>query len=203
VSKKFDFPKWLQRSEEEVAAEQKIQAERQAGFTRAHLTEGERLVQHGVLLEETARGNLAAGAGDDAKAQLAEGLSLQGRFDEAATHHPDKVMRAEYRRVQQAIERPDDEKCACPDEERTVSTGGEKVELSITPRYSEKTVFSIPHGGAVQLITCRKCEHANARAPRSRLLTQSAAMSQNLAMARGQTERGRLSDIQILRKSNA
>lgn len=193
-AKKPNLPRWLQRTEAEVAEEQKTQAERQAGFTRAKLTEGERLIQRGVLLEETARGNIAAGAGDDALAQLAEGLALQGRYEEAAMRHPDEAMRTEYQRISQAIEMDDSEKCACLDDE----TEG----LTITPRYSERMVFSTKHGAAVSLITCRKCGHSNARPARSRLLVQNAAMNTNLATVRGTARLG-VSDAQILKKSNA
>lgn len=183
-----------------IAEDLRLQEIRQAGFSRARLTEAERLVQQGSLIEETARGNIIAAEGDEEalqmhRSQLAHGLALQGRYGEAAQHHPDEAMRADYVRIADAIQRPDDEKCDCPDDETDT--------LTITPRFSERTVMSVRHGGAVQLVTCRKCGHTNARPARSRLLVQSAAMNQNLAMAKGQSERGRIPDAVALKKPDA
>jgi hypothetical protein len=104
-------------------------------------------------------------------------------------------MQARYRDIAQAIDRDDDERCNCPDDE--VDT------LTITPRFSERTIFSVKHHGTVELVRCRKCGHLNARPARARLLTQHAAMNTNLAVAKGGTERGRVSDVVVLRKPNA
>ena len=183
-----NLPKWLQRTDAELAEEATTQAERRAGHSRAHLTDAERLVSRGALLEETARGNLAAGM--DASAQLAEALAMQGRYGEAAEIHPNKMVRADYRRIIDAIHLDDDEKCNCPDTETE--------DLTITPRFNERTVFSQRHGTAVALITCVKCGHTNARPPRSRLLLNQAATSQNIAAVKG-NQRG-VSDAQLLRK---
>lgn len=185
-----NLPKWLHKTDAELAEEAKIQDERRAGHTRAHLTDAERLVSRGALLEETARGNLVAGM--DASAQLAEALAMQGRYGEAAEIHPNKMVRADYRQIIDAIEMDDEEKCNCPDTETE--------ELTITPRFNERTVFSQRHGGAVALVTCVKCGHQNARPVKSRLLLNQAATNQNIAAVKG-NQRG-VSDAQILRKSD-
>ena len=181
-----NLPKWLQKTDAELSEEVKVQDERRAGFTRAHLTEAERLVSHGALLEETARGNLAAGS-PDAQAQLAEALAMQGRYGEAIEHHPNKTMRARYREIVDAIQMDDEEKCDCPDTETE--------ELTITPRYSERAIYSSRHKGAVALVRCVKCGHLNARPPRSRLLLNQSALNQNLVAAKNGT-RG-VSDAQL------
>lgn len=182
-------PKWLQRTDAELAEEARVQNERRAGNTRAHLTDAERLVSRGALLEQTARGNLAAGS-PDAMAQLAEALAMQGRYGEAAEQHPNKMSSARYREIADAIQLNDEEKCDCPDTETE--------ELTITPRFSEGTIYSSRHKGAVELVRCSKCGHLNARPSRSRLLLNQSAMNQNLAAIKS-GGRG-TSDAQLLKK---
>lgn len=184
-----NLPKYLQKTDAEIATEAEVQEQRRAGFTRAHLTEAEALVSRGALLEQTARGNLAAGT--DATPQLAEALAMQGRYREAAEHHPDAKMKQHYQQIDAAIELDDDARCNCPDTETE--------DLTITPRYNVQTIFSAKHGGTVALVKCVKCGHLNARPARSRLLNQQAAINQNTAAIKG--GRG-VSDAQILRKSN-
>lgn len=183
------LPKWLQRTEAELVEEARTQEQRRAGHTRAHLTDAERLVSRGALLEETARGNLAAGD-TTATAQLAEALAMQGRYAEAAEHHPDEKMKQDYLSIQAAIEMDDEERCDCPDTETD--------ELTITPRFNARSVFSAKHGDTVALVTCSKCGHVNARPARSRLLSQQAAMNQNLAAVKS-NQRG-VRDDQLLKK---
>jgi hypothetical protein len=182
-------PKWLERSEAELAAEEETQALRRAAHTRARLTEEERLVSRGALLEQTARGNLDAAGGNvelvaREKENLAVALAMQGRFTEAAKIHPDKLMRQHFKDIESAIEMDDAEKCDCKDFTGTV----DGVEIAVTPRYSARTVYSTKHGEAVQLITCARCGHMNARKPRGRLLLA----SQNTGTGR------QLRDSQIL-----
>lgn len=184
-----NLPKWLNRSDAELAEEARVQDERRAGNTRAHLTDAERLVSRGALLEQAARGNLAAGS-PDAMAQLAEALAMQGRYGEAAEHHPDPETANYYRRIVDAIERDDDERCGCADTETE--------ELTITPRFNAKTIYSQKHRNAVALIQCVKCGDLNARLPKNRLLLNQSAMSTNIAAVKG-GGRG-TSDAQLLKK---
>lgn len=131
-------------------------------------------------------------------AQLAEALAMQGRYGEAAQHHPDKRMRWRYTQIVEAIERDDEEKCDCPDTESTVRVGTEKVDLAITPRFNARTIYSNRHKGTVMLITCQTCGHLNARPPKSRLLLHQSALNQNVVAARSGI-RG-VADMQLLKK---
>lgn len=185
------LPKWLERTPAEIAEEDNVQALRRASFGRAHKTREEELVGRGALLEETARGNLAAGDGEGSRALLAEGLAMQGRYLEAAKHAPDKEMKAHYRAINAAIKMPDSRKCRCPD--LTGKVDG--VDIALTPRFAAKEVFSQKHGKAVQLITCVSCGHVNAREPSGRLLL--AQTNQNrVAAASG---RGMVRDSQLFK----
>ena len=207
MAKKFSFPKYLQRTKAETAEEVKVQKLRQASFGRAHQTAEERLVSRGALIEQTARGNLDALGKDlragwqgamldkylkDNQAQLAFGLAMQGRYDEAEKHHPDPLMKKRFKDIAAAIKKPDTEKCDCPDTIATV----DGVEIAITPRFSKQEIFSQKHGKVVSLITCSKCGHVNAREPKSRLLQSQAWMAQNRAAQAG---RGRVRDSEILK----
>lgn len=189
-----NLPKFLERTDEELAEEAKVQEIRRASFSRAKLTPEERLVGRGALLEETARGNLAAGDSEISETQLSEALAMQGRYIEAAKHAPIPEMKEHYEAISAAIEMDDDEKCPCEDIEGNV----EGVDISITPRFTAKEVFSQRHGKAVSLIRCVKCGDTNAREPRSRLLTQNATSRQNVAAANG-GGRGMVRDSQLLK----
>ena len=195
MPKTFAFPVWLKGSPEEQAAETQRQDLLRASFTRAHLTEAERLVGRGTLLEATARGNLEQSAGKDKKArilaenQLADALAMKGEFAEAAEVHNDAARRKYFREIGAAIEMDDEAKCNCPDS--TAKMGD--VDLSITPRFERGRIFSPAHGQVVSLIECQRCGHQNARAPRSRLLPMNAT--------RNQSEQARqrvLNDAQVL-----
>lgn len=192
MPKKFTFPKWLERTPDELKEEARVQELRRASFGRGHLTPEELLIGRGALLEETARGNLAAGDKEVSKGQLAEGLAMQGRFAEAATTHPEKHARKQFRRIAKAIDRSDADKCHCGDIKGEV----DGVEVSITPRFVEREVFSKKHGKVVPVIVCVKCGHANAREAKSRLLLPK--VNQNLAAAKNDG-RGMIRDSQILK----
>jgi hypothetical protein len=222
---KFNFPSWLERTPDELQQEQQIQEQRRASFTRAKLTDSERMISRGALLEETARGNLDAARktkGKQARAQekielmnLAHALSMQGRYEEAIRHHPHKRMKKYYQSIIDAIEMPDDGRCGCKDtraeiyteegkqKARTLKEGEEAkfggVVVSITPRSAVREVFSPNHSAVVSLIACSKCGHTNARKPQSRLLTSQSAMSQNIQAVKANNPRGLLSDSQVLR----
>jgi hypothetical protein len=186
-------------SPEQQKAESERQAQAMAAHSRARMTEAERLVGRGALLEQTARGNLEQSFGVKgkeeerrlAKSQLAESLAMQGRYAEAAEVHPDKEQRKYYRDIAVAIEKPDDEKCDCGDRRAKMND----TELSITPRFERARIFSPVHNDVVSLVECSKCGHWNARPLRSRLLKHNDA----LAMSEG-AKKPVLSDPQVLNR---
>ena len=192
---KFEFPVWLVGSPEEQAAEEQRQALMCASFTRAKLTEEERLIGRGALLEATARGNLEQSKGKNKEArilhenQLAEAVAMQGRYVEAAEIHNDKRARKHYRDIIKAIEKPDEEKCKCQDSKAKMG----ELELSITPRFERARIFSPVHGEVVSLVECGKCGHKNTRQLKSRLLPMRAALNQS-----EQARRTVLNDVQVL-----
>lgn len=176
-----------------------MQAERRASFGRARMTDAERMVSRGALLEETARGNLAATAKDKGKEArrtereqlkaLAHGLAMQGRYEEAIKFHPFKRMQKHYREILDAIERPDDDRCGCADAK---ARAGDVV-IGITPRFERGLVFSAKHSGAVSLVECSKCGDLNARPLVGRLLKHQAAVNESM-----RARRPVLSDAQVL-----
>lgn len=180
MAKEFTFPVWLVGSPEEQAAETARQNLARASFTRARLTEAERLIGRGRLLEATARENLARANGNDElpKSQLADALAMQGRYVEAADLHPDEARKAHFENVVRALQMDDSEKCDCEDNKAEVKG----VELSLTPRFEAARIFSPTHNAVVSLITCAKCGHANARKASSRLLSQQDALAQSEAV---------------------
>lgn len=192
------IPQWLQRTPEEEAEEQQVQELRRAGFGRARKTPEEESVSRGALLEETARGNLNAAVGDEEAtqfhlAQLAYALSLQGRYAEAVEHEPNATMKAHYQSTINAIEMDDSKKCDCPDTAGKIGN----VDISITPRFTAREVFSSKHGRTVSVVTCSKCGHKNARVPNSRIPIRDSALKQNIGAVSG---RGLIADVQLLRK---
>jgi hypothetical protein len=197
--RRFDFPEWLQRTPAELAAESQVQAERLASFGRAKMSEAERLISRGALLEETARGNLAAAARDKgAEARrvereqlkaLAHSLAMQGRYEEAIKFHPLKRMQKHYQGILDAIERPDDDRCECEDARAKV----DGVEIAVTPRFERAQIFSAKHGGAVSLVECSQCGNLNARPLAGRLLRHKAAVNESMM-----AQRPLLSDAQVL-----
>lgn len=182
---KFAFPIWLQGTPAQQQAEAERQALAVAAHGRGHLTEAERLIGRGELLEKTARGNLeATGENEEARtlalSQLADALALQGRFTEAAETHPDPVRTEYFESIVDAIQMDDGERCPCPD--TTAEIDG--VEIAVTPRFEREKIFSPLHGETVSLIECSKCGHLNARQPVSRLLPQQSALAQSEAAGR-------------------
>ena len=194
MARSFDFAVWLKGSE----AEQKAESERQvlalASHGRGHLSEAERLIGRGALLEKTAQANLNSATDDEtrtlAMSQLADAQAMQGKYAEAAEAHPDLERKKYFEGVVAAIEMPDDAKCGCPD--NYAKTGD--IGIAVTPRFERDRIFSPVHGQTVSLVECVKCGHQNARPLRSRLLTQQAAQHAN-----EQAKGGRLiSDVQVL-----
>lgn len=179
MGKSFQFPVWLKGTVEEQAAESARQADALAIHSRAHMSEQERLIGRGKLLEDTARLNLELSAGRDKEArilaenQLADAMFMQGKIAEAAEAHNDAARRKYFREVGAAIEKPDDDRCSCPDV-------GDKQ----TPRFERTTVFSPVHGEVVSLVECQTCGDLNARPLRSRLIAQKAMLNQTEVLAR-------------------
>ena len=194
MPKTFEFPVWLKGSPQEIAAEAERQALALAIHGRGHLSEAERLLGRGALLEQTARQNLEASGRNKharilAESQLADALAMQGKFAEAAEIHPDPERTEYFVSVVAALEMDDEEKCDCADLKAKMND----VELTITPRHEKARIFSPLHNDIVSLVVCQTCGHANARPLRSRLLKSNAALNQ--AEKTGQTV---LSDAQVL-----
>lgn len=181
TAKSFQFEVWLQGTEAQQQAERERQALALAAHSRAKLSESERLIGRGALLEATARANLEQSAGVDKEArilaqnQLADALAMQGRYSEAAETHNDKHRRKHFRDIGKALEMDDNEKCKCPDTKAKI----DGAELSITPRFEQARIFSPVHNDLVSLVRCRKCGHLNARPLRSRLLKHNAALNES------------------------
>lgn len=200
MAKTFNFPVWLRGTPEQQKAEEEHQALLRASFTRAKMSESERLIGRGALLEQTARGNLALADTEESKtlasSQLADSLAMQGKYSEAAETHPDPVRKEHFEKIIAAIELPDGEKCGCLDSTAKIND----VDLSITPRFERDRIYSPVHKGVVSLVECSKCGHQNARPLRSRLLRHNAAINQNekVAAAGEKAGRGLLSDAQVL-----
>lgn len=184
MAKAFEFPIWLKGTDVEQAAEAQRQALALASHSRAKLSDAERLIGRGQLLETTARQNLSDAKGQDkearvlAQSQLADALAMQGQYAEAAKIHPDKHRRKYFRDLGKAIEKPDDEKCKCRDKHIEIN----KQPVDLTPRLERARIFSPVHGEVVSLVECLKCGHKNARPLRSRLLKHRAAMEHNVVV---------------------
>lgn len=70
MAEPLSLPSFLQRTPAELAEDAKLQDIRRASFTRARLTEAERLIGRGKLLEETALANLQAALQDKNSEQV-------------------------------------------------------------------------------------------------------------------------------------
>jgi hypothetical protein len=157
-----------------------------ASHSRAKMSEAERLVGRGQLLEQAARANLSLSKDRNkaarilAQQQLADALAMQGRYTEAAETHTDRHRRKYFRDLVKALEMPDSEKCKCGD--RKAEMNGQ--EIAVTPRYEAEKIFSPIHNDIVSVVKCSKCPHMNARPLRSRLLQSQAAQVQNEAAKR-------------------
>jgi hypothetical protein len=188
-----------------------------AANTRARLSDEERQLANGSAIERAARqtlelvraereartgrrtGNFRGAAKQEdaaetqARAQLAAGLAMQGRFKEAAEHHPDKKACAEYGKRQHALDRPDDETCGCAPQE-TEQNG---VALEVPRQYVEGYFYSDRHKRAVAMVACAKCGDLNARPLSGALLDISRARG---AGQQAGARRPSQPDAQVLRK---
>lgn len=167
-----------ERTPEQKEQDAETQKLLRASHTRAHLTDAERVVSRGVILEAIARENIRAmeavrasglnrssqgGATlemlAEEKTRLAHALQLQGKYVEAADVHPQLTRATELRKVQEAIDRPDSEKCRCtPD--RILLNG---VEVEVPCEYVEREIYSPRHKQMLQLVRCKKCPDLNTR----------------------------------------
>lgn len=85
--------------------------------------------------------------------RLAEVLAEQGRYTEAIEVCPDDARRLEYRAIKNAIERPDDEVCDCPDEQIVTRSG-----TIVSPAVMNMgTVYSDKHASMMPVMQCRIC----------------------------------------------
>ncbi len=199
MAKTFSYPIWLQGTKEQQKAESERQALALASFGRGHLSEAERLVGRGALLEQTAAGNLELTEKNSqeealALSQLADAKAMQGKYAEAAEIHPYPVRAQYFQKIVEAVEMPDEEKCGCADTEARLGD----TDIAVTPRFESARIFSPLHGEVVSLVECSSCGHQNARPLTSRLLKANAARAGNEAIAKG--GRGLLSDVQVLAK---
>jgi len=199
------LPPYLRQPRDLISEEKRAQALQAASFTRARLTDEERLVARGKQLEEIARANLATKETPEGRIRLSRGLELQGRYAEAAECHPHKRERKRLLAIEGACDREDSEVCNCPP--KKLRAGGEAVEV---PRHYEvKKVYSRRHGRVVSLVGCGnpKCSFLNATpTPPEQLAkvlaAQAGADAEAVAMRRGaQPQRGRrvVADLQILK----
>jgi hypothetical protein len=208
VAQPATLPIFLQRTPEQVLADEAAQEARRASFTRAKLSDGERLIARGAQLEEIARANISqmeahreerhtvstrGGANlemlEQQRALLAHALELQGRFLDAAEVAPLKTEQKRLRAIHDAVEAPD-ETCDCPRDEHELN--GVKIEIS--PRRMLKTIYSRKHGREIALMKCDKCGDLFALP----LTGQAAeiAGARQASRAAGQSVR---SDVQVLR----
>jgi hypothetical protein len=203
---------------ERVKEDERRQEIRRASFGRGRLTAEERMVSRGMALEEIARmnvrtmevvreagNNLRAKGGatqemlDEEKAKLAEAIAKQGRYLEAAEHHPSKRMAAHYRALAEAIERDDDEECKCPPQKATLA--GQEIEVD-THNASE-IIYSPKHGQGVAVERCTSCGFVNARPARGKVAARLAEVSSRMKEARVERDarsEARASDAVRLRK---
>lgn len=151
--------------ERPTTEDDKIQELLRASFTRARLTEAERTVSRGVVLQETARANLEAAISDGNEEQaqlerwhLADALAMTGEYEQAAALHPVAEEQVRLSAIAEAIERDDAELCDC----RPIKTKLNDVDIEVPQSHVAQMIFSKRHGEMVGLEVCA-CGEANAR----------------------------------------
>lgn len=216
---KAGLPSYLVMTPEKVEEEKKVQELRRASFTRSRLTEEERLVARGCQFEEIARANIETmeakreqgfthrawgGATldmlEEQEIQLAHGLEMQGRYEDAAVVHPHKREQARLRKIEEAINKDDDTFCDCPP---TVATLGD-AEIEVTPFYEVKKIYSRKHSRLVSLVACSKCPDLNATPnPPEQLAAMLGAQQGSSRAARADRNARFVSDVHLLRKQQS
>jgi hypothetical protein len=157
-----NLPPYLRMTPEKQQEEDEAQALRRASFTRSKLTEEERIVAHGMKVEEIALSNLQLARNEEElnhwQRQYAQGLELQGKYEEAADVHPDEGEKNRLRSWAGAVAKDDAEYCQCEAEKATLN--GQDIEVH--PHYEVKRIYSRRHNGMVSLVGCQKCSALNA-----------------------------------------
>jgi hypothetical protein len=184
------IPVWLARSEAQVEEDEREQGLRRASFTRAKLTEAERLVSRGKLLEATHKANLETALADGneervifGRANLAEAKAMYGDYTGASVVHPDPERQTHFRNLQKAIDKPDDKDCRCKPDRAKFND----VEIEIPLTKIERMIYSPLHGDVVGLEVCNKCGARNAR------LVRGVHATAHAHMGRGK------SDVEVLK----
>lgn len=145
--------------------DEKVQEMRRASYTRANLTEAERLIGRATTLQDTALANLQAAVrdGNEEQAQLerwhlADALAMSGDLEGASHIHPIKEERDRLKAEQEAIDRPDDEMCECQPQRANL----DGVDIEVPTTHIAKMIYSPKHGDLVGLEVCA-CGAMNAR----------------------------------------
>src|SRR5205085_822888 len=156
------LPAYLIQSPEEIEADKKAQELRRASFGRGKLTEAERVVSRGKQLEEIALSNLPLARNEadlnQERIRYAEGLELQGRYEEASDAHPMEEEKERLLSIKDAIAKDDSAICGCAPTKAEIS--GQSIEVH--PHYEVKKIYSRAHGRMVSLVGCTSCEELNA-----------------------------------------
>jgi phage FluMu protein Com len=172
VATPSDVRRVLELSPEEIERLRKQQAKALKLYkSRARLSPREQQVGRGIELERHYRqtGNLDG---------LAEALSMQGRFAEAAAVAANPVLREQYLERDAAVHSPDDD-CSCP-------TYREENGLHIPNQHVEANVVSLKHGDVMPAIRCRVCGKLNVRPLFQHLAEQRTARAKSIANERQQ-----------------
>lgn len=203
---------------------EKVEQARRANESRARMTEEERQLSRGLQIEQTADATLSQFTkgqrlNDEQKEakrlaliNKSLGLSMQGRFWEAAEICPDTELTKEFRAAAKAIQLTDESRCKCPDtvsevyrdkdgktKTRLIEDGDKTPKhngtiVSVTPRFERKKVYSPKHNSIVSLVECQHCGHLNAR-----LLSNRLAGMDETEKASVRAKRALKSDLEIFK----
>jgi hypothetical protein len=147
------LPDFINLTDDQIKAEQERQDRLRRDFnTRARQTGPELEMSRAMVLEESLREAYKTDSSDTAANQLAENLSLQGRFLEAAgiARNPDAI--AFYEKVAAALYYAVPCECENPIE----IVGNSRIKL---PKFhAVKEVYSIPDSRFVFIQECRICK---------------------------------------------
>lgn len=117
--------------------------------------------QFGVTRADAALAQIEAAKGapvpEAVYEQLAEGLALQGRFNEAAQVAPAGARKDDYTRKAEALERRNRRGCDCPD---TIRTPGGRDAKGSDPRPARRPVVEAFDGR--RFITIQRCDACGA-----------------------------------------
>jgi hypothetical protein len=156
---------FLKRTESQIKEENKRQEKlRKTFFSRLRQDPNENYRVRASIMEEELKSRLSPAKNKNKidkqlLAQLADSYARQGKFEDAATTHPNKVEAKHFQKIAEAIIRADSELCECLP---TIHTeNGKSIAL---PNYQHlQNIYSIVHGKEIPLLKCVKCGHLNAR----------------------------------------